>query len=119
MTHSSIATPTATKKVNTHTECSQGTDELSRVLTSLSKADMVLSSAEMELSKAEASVGRLEALWIKHAKITIGLLLAASVSGKGCQPCGFQRALLPKNRSPLPISKTDLCYSFCGENRKR
>jgi hypothetical protein len=81
MTRNSIATPTTTKKVNTHTECSQNTDELSRILMSLSRADMALSSAEMELSKAEASVGKFEALWIKWAKITIVLLLASMVYG--------------------------------------
>ena len=42
---------------------------------------MALSRAEMELSKAEASVGRLEAAWIKWAKITIVLLLAAMAYG--------------------------------------
>ena len=78
ITHSSITTPTATKKVNAHTECSQGGDEFSRVLISLSKADMALSSAEIELSKTEASVGRLEAAWIKGAKITIIVLLRYS-----------------------------------------
>jgi hypothetical protein len=62
--------------LNTHTLCSHGTDELSRVLIHLSKADMELSRADMELSKAEGSVGRLEADWIKWAKITIAALLA-------------------------------------------
>jgi hypothetical protein len=81
MTHSSIATPTTTKKVNTHTEYSQGTDELSRVLMSLSRADIALSRAEMELSKAEASVGKLEAAWIKWARITIVVLLGLAVYG--------------------------------------
>jgi hypothetical protein len=81
MTHSSITTPTTTKKVNTHTKYSHETDEFSRVLTSLSKADMALSNAEMELSKAETSVGRFEAVWSKSAQVTIVGLLIAIVYG--------------------------------------
>jgi hypothetical protein len=77
----SNTTPTTTKNVNAHTEYSHGTDEISRVLTSLSKADIALSRAEMELSKAEGSVTRLEAVWIKAAKITIVGLLGAIVYG--------------------------------------
>jgi hypothetical protein len=81
MTHNSIATPTTTKKVNTHTEYSQGPEELSQAFTSLSRADMALSRAEMEVSKAETSVGRLGAFWSRWAKITIILFLVPIIYG--------------------------------------
>jgi hypothetical protein len=37
----------------------------------------------MELSRAEASIGRAEAAWVKHAKITIVMLLALMIVGVG------------------------------------
>jgi len=101
MTQNSIATPSRTTEENHKTECSQGTDELSRVLISLSRADMDLSKAEMELSKAETSVGSVEAIWSRDAKITIVLLLALVVYW--CKPHNpsIETAPLPPRPTPL------------------
>jgi hypothetical protein len=71
MSHHSIATPSATKKVNPKTAYSQGSSELSEAAILLSSADMALSSAEMEPSKAGTPVGGFEAVWNKWAKIII------------------------------------------------